>query len=842
MSREISCPACASPVEVDDRFALVAVCPGCDSTVVVDGEAARIHGKMGALAPPAGVLYLGATGALRGDRFRVVGRVRYGYARGYWNEWLLALEDGAAAWVSEDEDELQLERLLEDPGAALDPRAARPGDRVELAGSSFRVDEVDEAVCEGGEGMLPFPVVPGERTPYAELTGDAGFATAEATGEGIRVFLGARLDRAELVLDRSREEAGVGPDEITQGVAGAAARVVLGEGASLELDCDSCGAPLVVPDAGAATHACEYCDAELDLSLTRKRCAACEKTVPVRGAGTEAATCPHCHALLDVRAESTALLLALSGKRRPSVPIRPGMRGTLLGDAYEVIGHLRMVERTSEGTWSSHEFLMRRDDGATAWLVLEEGSYALKTELHPGPDLDPRGLEEEDEFSWEGRTWEVCDRSEGASETIDWVEGEFTWIPEVGDAGAYMEAECAPESLVAEWTARELEWYRTRYVSPAQVAEAFGLDVGGMSRPGRPRPGTPPDLVRPTLRPQAWVALVLSIACAFVGMRVQGRGAADDVKDVAVLDLSPPGIHAAMRAERDLALAAEAQRKALAQAEVDVKQQALLWKDYQEAAAKVRATTAALPVAVEKGSAPATKITTAHLAAYRKAAFEGIAAAADAVRRAYASAGAVAPTTFTTPGGGLAYDLAPPRQKIEELEAAARARAAALPEAGPGVPPGFPTVTVPFRVGPDERGCRLRVSTTLKGHWIHVEGEVRAKQGGAVIARFGRTLLTSVDGWRVREDFPFTVDEPGEYEVVARAASGRRGTRRVSLAAKDPPPVHFAVLKGFRDGSSAALGSAFYAFWILLEIVLWFFRLSWFSMRVMGRAMMGWFS
>jgi len=52
----MQCPACGAGLEVDGRFAKLVVCESCDSTLVLEAEAAKITGKMGALRAPDGVL------------------------------------------------------------------------------------------------------------------------------------------------------------------------------------------------------------------------------------------------------------------------------------------------------------------------------------------------------------------------------------------------------------------------------------------------------------------------------------------------------------------------------------------------------------------------------------------------------------------------------------------------------------------------------------------------------------------------------------------------------------------------------------------------------------------
>ena len=123
------CPSCGAELQPDTRLAHLVVCEFCDSAIVLDEKAARVSGKMAVLAQTPGPLYVGGTGRLMERDFAVLGRVRYGYSKGYWDEWYLAFEDGSAAWISEDENEFTLETAAQEESSPIDYAAAEPGGR-----------------------------------------------------------------------------------------------------------------------------------------------------------------------------------------------------------------------------------------------------------------------------------------------------------------------------------------------------------------------------------------------------------------------------------------------------------------------------------------------------------------------------------------------------------------------------------------------------------------------------------------------------------------------------------------------------------------------------------------
>jgi DNA-directed RNA polymerase subunit RPC12/RpoP len=450
---------------------------------------------MGALAPPTGALFVGAEGDLFEQRFRVLGRVRYGYTEGVWNEWYLGFEDGQIGWLSEDEGDLEFEVHKELDSLPFGPGDVSPGDRLEVDGTTFRVGEKDVAVCEGGEGQLPFPVYLGDRFPYLELFAGETFATVEYNPRGgVRFFQGRRLLAGELRLDQTREEAGIGPEVLSLGLPGTGPagsspreRVVLGAGGSLEIDCEKCGAPLGVPPPGGNSLECPYCEFTLDLSLTRCRCPQCSKMVVLHQEGTRAATCPHCHSLLEVDSETVSLLKNLQGRKAPSLELKPGMKGRLDGDEVEVIGHMRFVEHGPYKTYHSNEFYLHKNLKVRSeffWLVKDnDGNWWKKYELPDPPDFDPRTAQEGQMVRYRETNFRVEEVQLDGKEVLDWVEGEFSWVPKVNDSSAYMDAFGAGGSqlLGAEWTAKEMEWTWSNRLPLPLLQKAFGLSSSASS-------------------------------------------------------------------------------------------------------------------------------------------------------------------------------------------------------------------------------------------------------------------------------------------------------------------------------------------------------------------------
>jgi hypothetical protein len=204
--KSVSCPSCGNRIENVDRFSAMAVCDYCGCGCYFQDEAVMAMGEMAILTEYPTPMYLHATGTLRDRRFTVVGRVRYRYSGGFWDEWYLSFSDGSYGWVAEDEAEFSLEKEIENPGDIPGYDKVRPGDNLIIAGESVIVDERNVAKLEGAEGSLPWVLSKDTEFPYIDASQEDYTVTIEYSEDGPEVFLGEWIDLSEIKLDRPKED------------------------------------------------------------------------------------------------------------------------------------------------------------------------------------------------------------------------------------------------------------------------------------------------------------------------------------------------------------------------------------------------------------------------------------------------------------------------------------------------------------------------------------------------------------------------------------------------------------------------------------------------------------
>jgi len=198
---EASCVSCGAPLPSRNPGIRVQTCAYCGSINLWDEDGLRDAGKKSMLPEGFTRLYRGATGTLAGTRFEVLGRVRYAYGRGVWDEWWIRMEDGQGAWLTEDDHRLALERRYEGPLPDLGP--AEQVRQVEIDGRTYRIHERGQARGLGIEGQVPQGLLPDETYAYADGSSLDGTRSLgiEYDEDPPTVYIGRRLEHDDVVLD-----------------------------------------------------------------------------------------------------------------------------------------------------------------------------------------------------------------------------------------------------------------------------------------------------------------------------------------------------------------------------------------------------------------------------------------------------------------------------------------------------------------------------------------------------------------------------------------------------------------------------------------------------------------
>ena len=201
-SAKIKCPSCGAEHDVSNPGIVTIVCEYCGTAVYWDEEKIKDAGKQSILPEGFSRLYRGATGRLYKKRFLVLGRARYSFGRGFWDEWFLEFDNGTIGWLSEDNHEFSLEKRAASkklPGFSK----LSPGQRFTARKMQFVIEEVGRAECLGVEGDLPKFVQSGEKYAFADAsTPDGQYTlTIEYDEKPPTIFFGRWVKHSALTLD-----------------------------------------------------------------------------------------------------------------------------------------------------------------------------------------------------------------------------------------------------------------------------------------------------------------------------------------------------------------------------------------------------------------------------------------------------------------------------------------------------------------------------------------------------------------------------------------------------------------------------------------------------------------
>jgi len=196
---ELRCPSCGAPVAARLRYAKLVVCEQCQTPLFLEDEAVAVAGERSVLAALPSLLRKGERYRYRARGFEPVGRARFDYGDGLWDEWWVVLDDGGGRWLSVDEGEFAVEAPLEIPEPLPSYESLALGAGVRIGEWDLTVTERNEARCLGVEGELPEPVLPGQSYRYAHLSGPRRRLVTLEFDRGARAYSGVWLDPFEVI-------------------------------------------------------------------------------------------------------------------------------------------------------------------------------------------------------------------------------------------------------------------------------------------------------------------------------------------------------------------------------------------------------------------------------------------------------------------------------------------------------------------------------------------------------------------------------------------------------------------------------------------------------------------
>lgn len=193
------CPNCASPVTPKAATVKLTACEACGTTLFIEDAQARLAGDAGVMHDTPLLFGLGSAIRLGGHQLQILGHARFSYGRGYWDEFWALDDKGAPCWVSIDEGDIVMQRVLQRAAWPRYDGYLRLGQRIDHDSVEFAVAEEDDAECIAVRGSFDQPLLVGERYRFVNLQGDDGtLLSAEFQGSRREWYHGQWYDPFEV--------------------------------------------------------------------------------------------------------------------------------------------------------------------------------------------------------------------------------------------------------------------------------------------------------------------------------------------------------------------------------------------------------------------------------------------------------------------------------------------------------------------------------------------------------------------------------------------------------------------------------------------------------------------
>ncbi|MDB5721170.1 MAG: hypothetical protein JWP15_1788 [Alphaproteobacteria bacterium] len=210
---KVSCPSCGADIVFRSAALPARVCDYCRTMVVRSGDDVSAIGKAAELPFDVSPIRIGTSGRFEAQDFEVIGRVRWGWTDGSWNEWLLLFADGSNAWLGEAMGQLML--LRERPVGDLHDKAIETlaaggevpvGTEAQVDGETLIVSDARHVTCIAAEGELPFTAPAGWTIFSVDLRSASGrCASLQRDGKEADYYDGRYVTLDELAPSGLRE-------------------------------------------------------------------------------------------------------------------------------------------------------------------------------------------------------------------------------------------------------------------------------------------------------------------------------------------------------------------------------------------------------------------------------------------------------------------------------------------------------------------------------------------------------------------------------------------------------------------------------------------------------------
>lgn len=203
--REFECPSCGSPIPQRTPGARTLICSYCGQTSHLNADSLQAAGEKHLLVDHGSSLAIGQQRfvPILDQQVLILGRLRIDYEDGFWDEWYgIDLDKGEGYWIQEDDGQFVVFRAEKELDSSVAFGDIPVGHWNDLNGQweSFFITSKSKAQVNGGEGELPFRIIPGEPADFIEGIWKGRIISVEMLPDGNTLFVGIPIELAAMAI------------------------------------------------------------------------------------------------------------------------------------------------------------------------------------------------------------------------------------------------------------------------------------------------------------------------------------------------------------------------------------------------------------------------------------------------------------------------------------------------------------------------------------------------------------------------------------------------------------------------------------------------------------------
>ncbi|MEO0896360.1 MAG: DUF4178 domain-containing protein [Bacteroidota bacterium] len=201
ISQAFECPSCGAPIEKRTPGARSLVCSYCGQTSHLNASSLEAAGEKQMLIDYGSVLKIGDTGTFDGREFFVLGKLRIDYEDGFWDEWYINyVDNGEPAWIQEDDGAFTIFSRVGEPEQHARFENYQVGGYAPVSNfpDPMFVTSKARAKVNGGEGELPFKIIPGDPADFVEGIMGGKVVSIELLPDDSAIFVGSPFELSAL--------------------------------------------------------------------------------------------------------------------------------------------------------------------------------------------------------------------------------------------------------------------------------------------------------------------------------------------------------------------------------------------------------------------------------------------------------------------------------------------------------------------------------------------------------------------------------------------------------------------------------------------------------------------